>query len=157
MPETSLTCINVVEHPDIRDFYLLVEETAVNKQELLNLPGGGRDPGEYSYQTAGREAKEESGFEVEATHFISYYEYPPDKLHIALASKIIGGALATCEEHPRVGFFSFEDIVDLDAAGCLRGPAVLDAIRKYHEGKAIPLGEVSLVVEHDKTRDAGQP
>lgn len=152
MAETRLACINVVEHPDMRDFYLLVEESAENKQGLLNLPGGGRKPGEYSRQTAGREATEESGFEVEATHFISYYEYPPNLLHIALASKIIGGALATSEEHPSVGFFSFGDIVDMDAEGRLRGPAVLDAIRKYHEGKAIPLGEVSLVVEHDKTR-----
>ena len=152
MPETSLACINVVEHPDMRDFYLLVEETSGNKQGLLNLSGGGRKPGEYTRETAAREGKEESGFEIEATHFISYYEYPPNRLHIALASKIIGGALATSEEHPSVGFFSFGDIVDMDAEGRLRGPAVLDAIRKYHEGKAIPLGEVSLVVQHDKTR-----
>jgi len=88
------------------------------------LPGGTMDIGETFAQSAVREVKEETGFDVQIDRIIGIYsdprhvfEYDDDEVrqefNICLACTIIGGELLVSSESTAVKFFSEADIASL--------------------------------------------
>lgn len=88
------------------------------------LPGGTMDIGETFGQSAIREVKEETGFDVRIERIVGIYSDPGhvfayedgevrQEFNICLACPITGGELAVSSESTEVRFFSLDDVADL--------------------------------------------
>jgi len=77
-----------------------------NDYDLWNLPGGGVEAGESPWEGVIREAKKETGLEVEIMRLSGvYYKPEKDELCLAFICKIVGGGLqltAEAREHKYV-------------------------------------------------------
>ena len=102
---------------------VLLTERADNKQWCL--PSGGVDPGETVEETCIREVYEETGLDVHVTKLIGVYsdphrmvEYPDgNKAHVialSFAAEIIGGELGLNDETTDFGYFTVEEMDELD-------------------------------------------
>ena len=81
--------------------------------DLWDLPGGGMNHGELPTDTAIREAKEETGFDVAIDRLLVVYAKPApwDKdLGFVFTGHVIGGESATSEESDDVRFFDVKDL-----------------------------------------------
>ena len=109
--------------------YLLVQETKPNVYGLWNLPAGRVDIGDTIEQTAIKEAKEESGYDVELIKKIGIFqEKATDAAKHAFEAKIIGGKLNfPKDEILNAKWFNFEEIGNMRDK--LRGNWVFQAIR----------------------------
>ena len=108
--------------------YLLVQEKQEKVYGLWNLPAGRVDVGDTIEQTAVKEAKEETGFNVELIHKIDIFQNsaqePPKH---AFEAKIIGGELFfPKDEILDVKWFSLEEIRNMENK--LRGEWVIKAV-----------------------------
>lgn len=62
--------------------------------EVWTVPGGAVEAGESVAETAIREAREETGLEVELTHLVGVYFRPTWDSHaVIFAARVIGGAI----------------------------------------------------------------
>ncbi len=95
------------------------------------LPGGTMDIGETFGQSAIREVKEETGFDVRIERIVGIYSDPGhvfayedgevrQEFNICLACMITGGELAVSSESTDVRFFSFEEVSDLTMHASIR-------------------------------------
>jgi 8-oxo-dGTP diphosphatase len=109
--------------------YLLVQE-ATKAYGLWNFPAGQVDVGENFEQAAIREAKEESGYDVELMGKIGIFqEKPIDAVKHAFEAKIIGGELNfPKDELLDVAWFTFTEIEEMKTQGKLRSNWVWEAI-----------------------------
>ncbi|MYR40643.1 NUDIX domain-containing protein [Streptomyces sp. SID5910] len=91
---------------------LLIHRT---DNDLWALPGGGIDLGESAPDAAVREAKEETGFDVEVTGLVGIYTNPGhvmayddgevrQQFSICFHAHIVGGELRTSSESKEVSF-----------------------------------------------------
>jgi ADP-ribose pyrophosphatase YjhB (NUDIX family) len=105
------------------------------------LPGGVMDIGETLAQSAIREVKEETGFEVHIDRIIGIYSDPGhvfayddgevrQEFSICLACTITGGAMLVSSESTAVEFFPIADLPDLRMHESIR-----IRIRDYIESK----------------------
>lgn len=104
------------------------------------LPGGAMDIGETFAQSAVREVKEETGFDVRIERIVGIYS---DSAHvfayadgevrqefsICLACTIVGGSLAVSQESTDVRFFAFDEV-----PGLTMHPSIRKRIDDYLEG-----------------------
>ncbi|GAA1663085.1 NUDIX domain-containing protein [Glycomyces endophyticus] len=85
------------------------------------LPGGGHDLGERIAMTAVREAKEETGLDVEVTGIVGLYTDPGhlieygdgevrQQFSIAFRARVTGGSIATSSESTRVAWIGVEEL-----------------------------------------------
>jgi ADP-ribose pyrophosphatase YjhB (NUDIX family) len=88
------------------------------------LPGGAMDIGETFAQSAAREVKEETGFDVRIERIVGIYSDPGhvfayedgevrQEFNICLACTVIGGELRVSSESTDVRFFSFDEVAQL--------------------------------------------
>lgn len=88
------------------------------------LPGGCQDLGETPAECAGREMREETGYEVKLTRLLGvfssiryeYVHYPwkeNEFTHVCFAGIIIGGKMAPSPETPEVAFFAESELPPL--------------------------------------------
>jgi ADP-ribose pyrophosphatase YjhB (NUDIX family) len=95
------------------------------------LPGGAMDIGETLAESAIREVKEETGFDVQPRRIVGIYSDPNhvfayddgevrQEFSICLACSIIGGSLQMSDESTAVKFFSFEDVGSLQMHESIR-------------------------------------
>lgn len=88
------------------------------------LPGGAMDIGETFAESAVREVKEETGFDVRIDRIIGIYSDPGhvfaysdgevrQEFNICLAATIVGGELAVSHESIDVRFFAFDRVPGL--------------------------------------------
>lgn len=111
--------------------YLLVQENWPENKEVhgtWNLPAGRVDVGDSIEQTAVKEAKEESGFDVELIKKLGIYQNTASEAvkHV-FEAKIVGGELKWPEEEILdAKWLTFEEIKNMKDK--LRNIWVLDAI-----------------------------
>ena len=108
--------------------YLLLQEKQPKAYGLWNFPAGKVDIGESFEQTAIREAKEESGYDVELTKKIGIFQtIPTHAAKHTYEAKIIGGELNfPPDEILDAKWFTFDEIKQMKDK--LREGWVLDAI-----------------------------
>ena len=89
------------------------------------LPGGGMEPGESASETCVREVEEETGLAVKIKRLIGVYTTPDelvvyrDRNKIQLVAlcfeaEIVGGELRLSCETTEYGYFSYQEIQELD-------------------------------------------
>jgi 8-oxo-dGTP pyrophosphatase MutT (NUDIX family) len=119
---------------------------AINIYGPFNLPAGTSNINEDFLQCIMREAREETGVKVTVEHFVGMYQTV-----IASGSNVVFAVFAGSvpedttlysEEHEIIQAFSYEEIEQLDKAGQLRSPVVLQAITDYRGGQRLPLSAV---------------
>lgn len=89
-----------------------------NDWRVWGLIGGRLDPGESVLDCAKREAREETGFDVEITHFLGLYSHPADRIVVypdngdvrhlvdaAFVARIVSGSLVASPESLELDFF----------------------------------------------------
>src|SRR6266700_5299621 len=105
------------------------------------LPGGAMDIGETLAQSAIREVREETGFDVRIDRIVGIYSDPGhvfayddgevrQEFSICLACTIMGGTLQVSSESTAVDLFAFEDVADMQMHESIR-----IRIRDYLDGK----------------------
>jgi ADP-ribose pyrophosphatase YjhB (NUDIX family) len=105
-----------------REKVLLTRRT---DNSLWCLPGGKLDPGESAAEACAREMFEETGLRVHVTHLIGIYSSPdwlveyPDGNRVQIVAvnfevELDGGDLSVTSEVSQFGYFSLEEIKDLD-------------------------------------------
>jgi len=112
--------------------YLLVQEVKEHVRGLWNLPGGKVEKGLTLEENAIKEAKEETGFDVEIIREIGVYHEENDKsIAHAFEAKIIGGKLEfPKDEIMDVKWFDFDEIVTLERQNKIRTSRVIKAVRE---------------------------
>lgn len=110
--------------------YLLVQEAQPKAYGLWNIPAGHVDKGETIESAAIREAREESGFEVELLEKIGIWQYKvEDPVRHAFRAKIIGGELRPQPgEVLDVKWFSYDEIIKMKDEDQLRADWIIEAI-----------------------------
>ena len=89
------------------------------------LPGGGMEPGESASETCIREVEEETGLQVTIKRLIGVYTTPHElivyrdgnKIHLValcFEAEIVGGELRLSCETTEYGFFSYQEIQEMD-------------------------------------------
>lgn len=111
--------------------YLLVQEKKQSCYGKWNLPAGKVDEGYSIEETAVKEAKEETGFDVKLGEKIGiYHESVEQPVKHVFAAKIVGGELTVPEDELLdVKWFSLEEIIGNKEN--LREQFIIDAIKRY--------------------------
>jgi ADP-ribose pyrophosphatase YjhB (NUDIX family) len=89
------------------------------------LPGGGMEPGESASETCIREVEEETGLQVTIKRLIGVYTTPDELIvyrdgnkiqlvALCFEAEIVGGALRLSCETTEYGYFSYQEIQELD-------------------------------------------
>lgn len=119
---------------DERGRYLMVQEKRIDVRGKWNLPAGRVDPGETPEAAAVREAREETGYEVEIVGkpiFEGFIE-PADRAFHIYAARIIGGERTiNPNEVLDVAWLSYEEITSLHAKGLVRAEHFFDIITTF--------------------------
>lgn len=79
--------------------------------DLWNLPGGMVENGETPWEAVIREAKEETGFDIELVKLQGVYSKPEkNDIVFSFVGKIINGKKKLNEEANKIEYFAFEDL-----------------------------------------------
>lgn len=135
-----VTAAVIVE--DDQGRFLLVEEIS-NGRTVINQPAGHIEEGETIPEAARREALEETGWQVEPTHFLGLYTYraPANGVTyyrfclIARALEKLTDQLDT--DIVTTHWLHLEEI--RQRRQYLRSPLVLQCIEDYRDGRRFPL------------------
>lgn len=110
------------------DTIIINDESIVLIKRLNNpyknhwaIPGGFVEYGEKVETAAVREAKEETGLDIELTKLVGVYSDPNrdprgHTVTVAYTAKIIGGTLKSDSDAKDARFFKFEELKDIDLA-----------------------------------------
>jgi len=112
------------------DKYLLVQESQEKCYGKWNPPAGKVDEGDSIEKTAVKEAKEESGFDVELVRKIGIYqEKATDAVKHVFEAKIIGGEISFPEDEILdVKWFSIDEVKAMAEKDELREKFIIDVI-----------------------------
>lgn len=112
--------------------YLMVRENPEGK-EVYNLPAGHVDKGESIEAAAVREAKEETGYDVQLLEHVAIYHESGDQSvkHIYTAEITGGEPQAKEGEILEVCWLTYDEIAKLSDNDELRKPWVWDCVAKY--------------------------
>lgn len=110
--------------------FLLVQEKKPKAYGLWNLPAGHVDKGENIEQAAVREAKEETGLDVQILYKIGVYGNPKKthSINIYKAAITNGNIDFPKDEILDINWFTHDDIVNLKHSDKLRGDFVQKSI-----------------------------
>jgi 8-oxo-dGTP diphosphatase len=124
----------IIRAPDSR--LVLVRRAIEPGYGLWVFPGGYVDRGEEITAAAVREAREESGLEVQLDGLVSIYSYPGRPLIIIVyTATIVGGELCCDEEGLEAQLFSAESL----PWEALAFRSTTDALRDYLAGRVYAL------------------
>ena len=104
------------------------EKVLLTRREDNNqwcLPGGGMEPGESASEACIREVEEETGLEVAIKRLIGIYTTPHELIvyrdgnkfqlvALCFEAEIVGGELRLSCETTEYGYFSYQEIQELD-------------------------------------------
>lgn len=117
------------------DKYLLVQEKLPEVYGLWNFPAGRVEKNQTLKEAAIREAKEETGFDVEVVKELGVYHKDGEKAvkHV-FEAKILGGELQIQEDEILdVRWLTYDEIIQLDKESKIRSDWVTKAIELYQE------------------------
>jgi 8-oxo-dGTP pyrophosphatase MutT (NUDIX family) len=111
---------------------------------LWTIPGGTMKPGETIAEAAVREVKEETGLDVEVVSLVGIYSNPKhvveysdgevrQQFSVCFVCRRVGGDVATSDETSEVGYFSPDDLEDMDIH-----PSIRLRIQHFLEKRAEP-------------------
>jgi 8-oxo-dGTP diphosphatase len=125
--------------------YLLVQEGKEAVRGEWNLPAGGVDEDERIQMAAVREAREETGLEVELKEFIGVYVVESDRSDATVLVFVFHSEpenlppeVPERREILDLKFFSPEKFSGID----VRIPFLVDAVEKFEKGDSRPLDTV---------------
>ena len=123
--------------------FLLIQEgkLVVGVTGKWNFPAGKKDPGEKILDTAKREAKEESGFDVELKYLLGVWQHSDNRDGVdydvtvfVFKSDIAGGELMKPNnEIMDLKWYTKSEVEGLFKSDKLRRPFIWHAIEKYSE------------------------
>lgn len=147
MADVIIGCCNLIVE-DGR--YLLVREAKESACRRYNLPAGKPEVGETLVEAARREAREETGLEIDVDHLVGVYHCPQTSegfgvVNFVFACRAVGGSVSTYPAHPEVGYFSRAEVADLARERLIRGTHIERAIDAYERGTRLPLELVETV------------
>jgi 8-oxo-dGTP diphosphatase len=150
IPAFIVGCGNLISDDEGR--YLLVQEAKPSAWSRYNLPAGKPESGELLEEAAIRQAKEETGLDVSASHLVGIYQCPMTSegfgvVNFVFSSVVTGGELTPSDAHPIVKFFSKDEIADLFDRRLLRGHHIQLAIDDHERGAGFPVHLVRAVPE----------
>ncbi len=128
---------------------ILVQEAGIDRGQW-NHPAGWLDKGENPVSAAKREAEEETGLQVDITHFLGVYNFvKPARatedhverhvVKLVFVGKVTGGAITLDpKEIMDARWFTPEEIYDMKEM-VLRDMEIKDEVRDYFAGKRYPL------------------
>lgn len=125
--------------------FLFVQEGKPGREGLYNLPGGHVEPHETLFDAAIREAKEESGYDIELSGLIGIYQTVLPHINISgpvFAGRVVGGEALATDEHPEVVWLTLDEIHQLRARGKLFTSYPPHAAEQFIAGKILPLEAV---------------
>jgi ADP-ribose pyrophosphatase YjhB (NUDIX family) len=128
------------------DKYLLVMEGKPGRQGLFNLPGGHIEPHETIAQAAIREAKEETGYDVQLTGLVGIYQGIYPRINVSgpvLSAKIVGGSAMPSSEHPQVRWVTQKKLRALAKDGKLFTAYPPLAVEHFEQRGAYPLEAIT--------------
>lgn len=131
--------IAVIRHPT-PDHIILVHR---KDHPFWVLPGGGIDPGEQPEQAAVREAKEETGLDVEVTRTVAAYT-PINRLSgpvFLYECAVVGGQMQTSDETTAIQPYRLDQLPR--KLFCVHHYWIADALRQAPETIERPLFETS--------------
>ncbi|ODC03147.1 hypothetical protein BFW38_05895 [Terasakiispira papahanaumokuakeensis] len=139
MPHATVA---TVIHDD--GYFLLTEEMSEGRQ-VLNQPAGHIEFGESLIAAAYRETLEETGWEVNITHYQGLYiNTSPSGItyhrHCFIGTPIKAQPDATLDEGiigPR--WLTWNDLLNAEQQQQLRSPMVIPCYRDFRDGKQFPL------------------
>lgn len=125
--------------------FLLVRESKPGREGLYNTPGGHVEPHETLFESAVREVREESGYEIELTGLLTVYQTILPHINVSgpvFAARVVGGSAKPTAEHPEVRWFSIEELRELEAGKRLFTSYPVYAAELLLAGKLLPLDTV---------------
>ena len=129
-----------------QDKYLLVEESKPGRKGLFNLPGGHVEAHETLFDAAIREAKEETGYDIELTGVVGIYQAVYPHINVSgpvFAAKIIGGSGTPSPEHPSQRWVTKNELDDLAKNDKLFTKYPPYAVAHYTSRGAFPLDTIA--------------
>ena len=114
-------CAGVVVH-DAHGRLLLVRRGKPPAQGSWTLPGGRVEPGESTAAAAAREAREETGLDVEVGSLLATLPVLGYLVH-DFAATVIGGTLQAGDDAADVGWFAADELATVELS-----PGLLDAL-----------------------------
>lgn len=137
--EIDIVCANIIEKDGK---FLLVKETKEKVKGQYNLPAGRLQEPESLLETAIREAKEETGLEVEPQKLVNIGQKIDDERNktivvFSFKSEVNSGEIRTSEEHPEVDYFSWKEVKELERKGLLRSVYIKSALEDYRRGRRV--------------------
>jgi ADP-ribose pyrophosphatase YjhB (NUDIX family) len=135
--EHSVQWIGIVAGSIIREEgkYLMVQEAQPKVKGLWNVPAGYVDKDEDVKVAAIREAKEESGYDIELDGLIGlYHDSTNEPLKHVYRARIVGGELKAQEDEIMdAKWLGYDEIKILNENGEIRARWIYDAITKVEE------------------------
>lgn len=128
------------------DKFLLVEEGRPGREGLFNLPGGHVEAHETLFDAAIREAKEETGYDIELTGVVGIYQSVYARINVSgpvFSAKVIGGDATSSAEHSKTIWVTKDELRDLAEQGKLFTKHPPLAIGHYTSRGAFPLNLVT--------------
>ena len=126
---------------------LMVQENWGDVKGMWNFPAGHLDEGENIFDGAIREAKEETGYDVELTGLVNIQNVLYNNRHVILImfeAKIIGGEINfDTNEIMNVEFVDIDKLINMSDKELRGGETRRESLRKLKVGDVFPLSVVS--------------
>ncbi len=128
------------------DKYVLIQEVRHEKAGFFNLPAGTLEVHEDFIACIQREAKEETGADIELQHFLGVYQTViatgSNVVFLIFAGKVADNVPFVSDEHTVIKAVTYDEVLELDRESKLRAPTVLKAIQDHRASKLYPLEAV---------------
>ena len=147
MAVVNVVCSNIIEKDNK---ILFVKESKSIAKGKFSLPAGRLEFGESLIEGAIREAKEETGFDVELVKLIGIYQRPSSSESsnttvFCFLSKISSGQIQITDKHPEIKFLSFDEINKLHKEQKLRSKYMLPAVKDYFSKQGIDISFLKII------------